>query len=222
MLRFDLHTHSKYSFDSSEEVGEMLKTAARRGIQGICVSDHNSLRGSEEALELQEDHGIIIIRGMEVSSSEGHVLAYGVREEVPRDLDALETVERIADLGGLAVAAHPHRFWSGLGEEVTRTAGFHAIETLNARSVAIHNAKAEALAEELGAPATAGSDAHRLGDLGKAIVLLPEGLENEEDVLEALRKGRGRTAGVSRDRKRTARYVVRSVGNWLRRGFRRI
>lgn len=222
MLRLDLHTHSKYSLDSSEEVGDILGTVSRRDIHGVCVSDHNSLKGSEVASDLGREHGLLIVRGMEISSAEGHILAYGIEEEVPRGLSAKETIQRVADLGGLAVAAHPHRFWSGLGDVVTRKAGFHAIEVLNARSIASHNHRAEALAEELGLPTTAGSDAHSLVDIGKALVLLPEGLESEEDVLEALRKGRGRTAGVSRDRRRTVRYVTGSVGNWILRGFRKI
>ncbi len=222
MLRLDLHTHSKYSVDSSEEVEDILETASRRGLHGICISDHNSLMGSEAASGLGSDHGLVIIRGMEISSAEGHILAYGLAEEVPRGSSATETVDRITDLGGFAVAAHPHRFWSGLGDEVTRKAGFHAIEGLNARSVASHNRRAEALAEELQIPVTAGSDGHRLADIGKAIVLLPDGLETEEDFLEALRKGQGRTAGVSRSTRRTLRYVGGSVGNWILRGFRKI
>lgn len=222
MIRLDLHTHSKYSVDGSEEVEDILDTAARRGVQGICVSDHNSLQGSEIASGLGREHGLVIVRGMEISSADGHILAYGIAEEVARGLSARETVERIQDLGGLAVAAHPQRFWSGLGDRTTRAAGFHAIEVLNSRSIANHNRGAEALARELGLPATAGSDAHRLVDIGKALVLLPEGLESEEEVLEALREGRGRTAGVSRDWRRTARYVATSVGNWIARGFRKI
>ncbi len=222
MLRLDLHTHSKYSLDSSLEVEALLKTAARRGIHGISISDHNSLRGSEAALELGRDHGLIIVRGMEVSSAQGHILAYGLDEEVPRGLSAGETVERIAEFGGFAVAAHPHRFWSGMGEDVARSAGLHAIEVLNARSIAGHNERAEAFADELGLPGTAGSDAHGLADVGKAIVLLPENLESEEDVLTALKRGRGRTAGVSRDWRRTGRYVATSVSNWILRGFRKI
>ncbi len=199
-----------------------MKLAAARELHGISIADHNTLKGSKKALELARETDFIVIRGMEISSRDGHILAYGLDEEVPMGLNAGETVEMIADLGGLAVAAHPFRFWSGLKEEPIRTSSFHAVELLNARSVAAHNQRAETLARELGLPATGGSDAHSLADLGSAILLVPEGLEGEEDVLSALQKGLGRTAGASRGASKTIRYVAKSVSEWITRGFRKI
>ncbi len=222
MLRLDLHTHSRYSPDSSLDVKEMLTTAVARGIHGISITDHNTLEGSVRALELGRDTSLIVVRGMEVSSRDGHILGYGLEEDVPSGLTAGETVDRIVDQGGFAVAAHPYRFWSGLGEDVIRGTSFQALEVLNSMSVTSHNQRVERLAQELGLPATGGSDAHRLSDLGRALVLVPEGLESEEEVLLALQKGLGRTAGTSRGSARTARYVAKSVGEWVVRGFKRI
>lgn len=222
MLRLDLHTHSQYSRDSAIDVDVLLRTALRRGVHGVCIADHNSLGGSARARELAAGLDLLVIRGMEISSAEGHILAYGIDEEVPRDLSAADTVARIQDLGGFAVAAHPYRFWSGLGEPATRGTPFEGVEVLNGRSVAGHNAQAEGLAQTLRLPATGGSDAHRLDDVGRALVLLPDGIEGEEAVLEALRRGEGRTAGVSRSGGRTLRYVGKAVGEWMLRGFRRI
>lgn len=222
MLRLDIHVHSKYSPDSHSDIRDILRTARARGLHGLSISDHHSLRGSLKAMELAREEGIIVIRGMEVSSREGHILAYGVQEDVPEGLSAEETVERIAEVGGFAVAAHPYRFWSGLTEEVIRSTRFQGLEALNARSVAVHNRMSHGLAQDLGLPVTAGSDAHYPSEIGRAIVLVPEGLEAEEDVLVALQKGLGRVAGVSRGPLRTVTYVTKCVGEWLMRGFRRI
>jgi predicted metal-dependent phosphoesterase TrpH len=222
MLRLDIHVHSKYSPDSSSEVRDILRTAVARGLHGISISDHHSLKGSLRAWEMAQDEGIIVVRGMEVSSMEGHILAYGLEEEVPEGLSAVETVERIVDAGGFAVAAHPYRFWSGLKEEAIRGARFQGLEALNARSIAGHNRLSQDLAQDLGLPVTAGSDAHHLSEIGRAIVLVPDGLESEEEVLLALQKGLGRVAGVSRGPLRTVTYVAKCVGEWLLRGFRRI
>ncbi len=204
------------------EVRQILKAAAARDLHGISVTDHNTLRGSRRASELAKGDEMIVVRGVEISSVEGHILAYGLDDDVPQGLTARETVERIVDLGGLAVAAHPYRLWSGLKEKVIRESDFQAVEFPNARSVRGHNQRAEGLAHELGLPATGGSDAHRLADLGRALLLVPEGLESEEDVLSALHKGEGRTAGSSRGPSRTLRYVAKAVGEWVLRGFRRI
>lgn len=200
----------------------MVQTAKARGLRGLAVTDHNSLGGSRRALELASGPDLIVVRGMEISSRDGHILAYGVEEEVPRGLDAMDTLRAIEALGGLAVAAHPGRFWSGLKEEDVRASPFQAIEALNARSVARHNRRATALGQELGLPVTGGSDAHRLADLGRAVVTIPEGAATEEEVLEALRKGEGQLAGSSRTSGRTFRYVAKSVSEWVVRGFRKI
>ncbi|MFQ5837189.1 MAG: PHP domain-containing protein [Thermoplasmata archaeon] len=222
MLRLDLHVHSKYSPDSSCEVRDILRGATARDLHGVSITDHHSLKGSLKALEMAREEGIILVRGMEVSSRNGHILAYGLEEEIPEGLSAEETVERITESGAFAVAAHPYRFWSGLGEDVIRGARFQGLEVRNARSVVGHNRRSESLALELGLPATAGSDAHATSEIGRAVVLLPDGLDSEEEVLLALRKGLGRTAGVSRDTVRTLRYVAKCVGGWFLRGFKKI
>lgn len=222
MLRVDLHLHSHYSPDSAVPVRDILKTAARRGIQGVAITDHNRLQGSEEALALAPELGLLTLRGMELSTQEGHVLAYGLQEAVPPWLSTEEAVERIREQGALAVAAHPYRFWSGLGEEVVRATPFQGLETLNSRTVRRHNRRAERLARDLRLPVTAGSDAHRLADVGRGILLLAEGIEGEEDFLLALRRGEGRPAGLSRGPGHTARYVVKAVGEWFLRGFRKM
>ncbi len=222
MLRLDLHLHSEYSPDSSADVKEMVRAAARRGVHGLCIADHNTLMGSTVAMEMTKESDLIVVRGMEVSSRDGHILAYGIWEEVPAGLSAEETVERITEQGGFAVAAHPYRFWSGLREEVIRTSRFQAVEVLNARSVRSNNDKAESLAQELGLPVTAGSDAHRVSDLGRALTLVPEGPLGEEDILVALQKGLGRAAGASRSPYGTLGYVAKCVGDWALRGFRKI
>lgn len=222
MLKLDLHVHSHHSPDSSSAPKDIVTTVRRRGLQGLAVTDHNSLEGSEAVRRPARKAGLLTLAAAELSTRDGHVLAYGLREPVPPRLTAEETVERIREQGALAVAAHPHRFWSGLGEETVRSGTFDGVEGLNARSVARHNARAEALARDLDLPMTAGSDAHRLADIGRGILLLPDGLEGEEDLLAALRKGEGRPAGLSRSGTRTLGYVFKAVGEWILRGFRKM
>src|SRR2546423_15344972 len=91
------------------------------GLDGIAISDHNAV-GGVLAAEMAAGPDFLVIPAVEISTKSGHVLAYGVREAVPRDLGVAETVERIVALGGVAVAAHPYRFWSGLGESGRRGA----------------------------------------------------------------------------------------------------
>ncbi len=203
-------------------VREMLRVAARLDIQGVAITDHNRADGSEEARRLAREAGLLSIRAMELSAREGHILVYGLQEPVPPRLPAAEAVEKIREQGGLAVAAHPYRFWSGLGEAVVREVQFEGVEGLNARTTSRSNRRAERLAQDLGLPMTAGSDAHRLADIGRGLLVLADEYETEGDLLAAIRKGRGRPVGLSRGAGRTVRYVTKSVGEWMLRGFRRM
>lgn len=203
-------------------VRDMLRTAARRDIQAVAITDHNRTDGSEEGRRLARETGLLCIRGMELSAREGHILVYGLQDPVPTRLPGLEAVERIREQGGLAVAAHPYRFWSGLGESVVRRIPFEGVEGLNARTTRRDNQRAERLAQDLGLPMTAGSDAHRLSDLGRGLLILPDGYESEGDLLAAIRRGRGRPVGLSRGVGRTVRYAAKAVGEWILRGFRRM
>ncbi|HQQ25520.1 MAG TPA: PHP domain-containing protein, partial [Methanomassiliicoccales archaeon] len=137
-MKFDLHVHSSHSGDSKNRIEVVLDACVRNGLSGVAIMDHNSLEGSRYALSLKRED-ILVIPGMEISSAKGHILAYNIHEEVPRELEVGETIDLIRAQGGIAVAAHPYRMWSGLGEEVTLANDFDAVEVHNGRSTRNHN-----------------------------------------------------------------------------------
>lgn len=220
-MLLDLHNHTRYSPDSRVAPHDLVEGARHRGLQGLAVTDHNSVGGLPEAEEAARD-GFVVVPAVEISSRDGHVLAYGVRELVPRDLGVVETVERIVALGGVAVAAHPYRFWSGLGPVATTSARFHAYETANARTLRGGNARAKALARARHIGETGGSDAHFLDEVGLATTSIDAGVLDVDGVLQAIAQGRSSVAGRDRGTAATARYVAKCVGEWLLRGMRRI
>ncbi len=216
-MKVDMHTHSVYSPDGEVPVKDMLKIARKKGLGGIAITDHNEIKGALEARKL----GIIlVIPGIEVSTSEGHVLAYGVDCLIPRGLGIEETIERIHDCGGIAVAAHPYRFWSGIGEKNTKAHGFDAVEVFNGRCKANSNKRAEKLVRELNRPFTAGSDAHRDAEIGKAGIITYG--ESVGDVIEDVLKKKVEIFGTSRTTIETLGYVKKAVTQWIGRGFRKI
>jgi len=220
-VRLDLHSHSRYSPDSKLDPAEIVRVAKSRGLDGIAITDHNAVEGAAKAWDYGRGIGVTVVRGTEVSTKEGHVLAYGVKEPIPRDLSSRETVERIVADGGIPVAAHPYRFWSGLGEEATVAAPFAAYEVRNARTLRRGNVKASALAASKGVPGIGGSDAHFLEEIGRAVTVV-EDASTEVEVLEAVRRGSARAEGVDRGASATVRYVTKCVGQWILRGMRRI
>ena len=222
-MKIDLHIHSSYSSDGSVTPEEILRHAKKMKLDGIAITDHNEIKGSKK---LWEDNKHIkdftVIPGMEVSSIEGHILALGVNEAVPSGLTPRDTIEKITELGGLAIASHPYRFWSGLGEESVRRSKFEGIEVVNSRSLKKENLKARKLARELGCKETGGSDCHSLSHLGNAYTKFENLSLETDDILEEIRKGRTKGEGTYRRRSETPRYAAGCVYLWLKRGMKRI
>ncbi len=88
----------------------------------LAITDHNTMEGWERAREFkarpENDHllDLDLIPGVEVSSTEGHIIALYVRKLIPRDLSPEETIAAIHEQGGLALAAHPFAWLPGLQE----------------------------------------------------------------------------------------------------------
>ncbi len=218
-----MHTHSRHSPDSRLDPKDMIRRARQLGLDGLAITDHNSILGATEALDYARVYpGLTVIRAVEVSSSQGHILGYGVKEIIPRNLTPTETVERIVAQGGVAVAAHPYRFWSGLGETVTLSTNFAIYEVQNARTSRRGNARATALAVKGGKGMIGGSDGHFIEEIGGAVTVFKERLNKEDDVLQALEKQTTVAEGHHRGMKATLRYVPKCVGEWMTRGFKRI
>lgn len=126
---------------------------------------------------------LLIIPGVEVSSLEGHIIGLNIREVVPKNLTAEETIERIHSLGGLAIACHPKAFLkASLGQKTS--SNFDAIEVVNASAFPFKRSKRQALemAKNLRAPQVGGSDAHYAPEIGSAYTLVDAGLSCKEIV----------------------------------------
>ena len=216
-MRADLHVHSSFSDDGRSSVKEILDSARQKGIGCIAIADHNCFKAFGETPECD----VIIIPAEEVSSSEGHILAYGISCEIPRGKGIPETIDMIHDAGGIAVAAHPYRWWSGIGENNV-VEEFDAVEVFNARSTEGSNSKAERLASKMDKPFTAGSDAHHAVNVGDAYAELPDDVCNWEEAIKAVMKGDVTLHGTHRTRKDTLRYGYKSITEWMGRGLRKM
>lgn len=220
-MRADLHIHTDHSSDSKNSVKDIIRILRSRGINGAAFIDHNTPDGGREALSLRED-GFLVVPGIEVSSSEGHILALNVRDPIKRDMGVVETIEKIHDLGGIAIAVHPYRAWSGLGEKNVIGMPFDGVETLNARSNGRSNSRAVRLADKVALAQVAGSDSHENDTLGQAYTVFPEGTETVDDVIQAILGKKTKVEGRSRTRTHTVGYVTKSVSEWMGRGMRRM
>jgi len=185
-IKIDLHVHTHYSRDSLITPEELVIYAKKAGLDGVAVTDHDRLDG---ALKIARETDFFIVPGMEISSSNGHVVALNVQEVIPKGLDAGETVDRIHRAGGIAVACHPVTFFKGsLRKHVSSK--FDAVEVINASSFPFNYSvkNAQKIASRLGIPRVAGSDAHYPPEIGYAYTLV-DASSNVDDVVRSIHKG---------------------------------
>lgn len=175
MLKMDSHIHSEYSPDSLAKIDDILKTAQSRNIDIIAISDHNTVDGTSEVLRKTKNTDILAIPSIEISSSLGHILGFGCEENIPRDLSPEDTIDRIHDLGGLAIVPHPYCFYRhGLLHKTDyKNLKIDAIEVKNARFIAGYcNNKAKNLSKKENIPGLGASDAHYYKFVGDCYSLI--------------------------------------------------
>lgn len=194
----DLHIHTNLS-DGKPTVEEVVDFVhAKTDLAVIAITDHDTVEGGYEARRLVEKKGykFEVVIGEEVSALEGHILALYIKEKVPPGLSAKETVRKIHEQGGLAIAAHPFyhtRFKSphyismdGVGAVTLIREKFDGVEIVNATpSLAAENLKAKYINRTILFKAELGdSDAHILDAIAMGFTLFDG--KTAEDLRQAI------------------------------------
>ena len=218
----DLHLHTIASSDGHSEPKEAVATARRLGLNAIAVTDHNRPAGAREVIRVAKGSGLLVVPASEVSSFNGHILALGVAEPIPKGLSPDETIRRINDYGGLAVAAHPGRFYTGLSIQEVKASQFEAVEVANGGSSRRQNHLARLLADSNRLGRTGGSDAHWPKDIGRCRTVFDNEPTSVEEVLEEIRAGRTTTEGLGLSLGGQLSHDAGMVSRWLKRGGRKM
>lgn len=164
----DLHVHSKYSFDSLSEPASIIRTAKRKGLDGVAITDHNTIKGAVEAARINSDGDFMIVVGSEIATEAGDIIGLFLADEI-KSRESSQVVEEIHRQGGVAVLAHPykgHRLNNQIIEQVD------VIEAFNSRVGKEANRKALMLAQQYKKPIIAGSDAHFCSEIGACRVVI--------------------------------------------------
>ncbi|MBS7624144.1 MAG: CehA/McbA family metallohydrolase [Candidatus Bathyarchaeia archaeon] len=205
-LKIDLHVHTRYSSDSSITPKDLVIQARMKGLNGIAVTDHDTIEGAMKIVRMIESPrgdnrlgNLIAIPGIEVSTRQGHLLGLNVTMSIPRGLDVEEAIERIHDAGGVAVAAHPWiLFKRGIGlDSKILSYGLDAIEVMNSSAFPfwLSARKCREFARRHNLPQTAGSDSHIPETIGLAYTIISECETKIESLMESIRKGLTKPAG---------------------------
>ena len=187
LLKIDLHVHTCYSIDAGTTPEEVVTYSKKHGLDGVAITDHDTLKG---ALKLTNQKELLVIPGIEITTLDGHVLALNVREEVLPRMPLSETIRRIHELGGIAVAAHPKTLYKGIGQQIASSLGFDAIEVINSSAFPFFFSTylSRKVALRLNLPQVAGSDAHFPSEIGFAYTVVDADPEIDE-IVHAIKNG---------------------------------
>lgn len=192
----DLHVHTIYSRDSLLAPEDLIEQALNVGLDGVCVTEHDSMEASRTAEEFAEGTPLKVFRGVEVTTELGHILVYGVTEAQwqpfeGRGRPAQEIIDYVRARGGVCIPAHPFRFNSpALADKIETLVGIFAIEGYNGKADIQDNRLAWDAATRLNLKMTGGSDAHVQGMVGKCVTDFERPVETMAELVEELKAGR--------------------------------
>jgi predicted metal-dependent phosphoesterase TrpH len=190
-LTFDLHVHTSCS-DGFLSPEKTVTLAMRKGLSGIAITDHNTIKGSIQARNFVENNNIgnfKVIVGSEISTTKGHIIGLFLKNEVTsRNFNSV--LEEIREQEGVVVAAHPVRIpllnwirkksYQKLNHEDLKQIDF--IESWNSQNKKKANALAKSLALQHLKPILVGSDAHFAWELGNARVKIQAKDMTDEEI----------------------------------------
>lgn len=223
MLKLDLHLHSCYSDDATGTPEDLIKSLKKKGLQGMALTDHNTIEGSLKAVHVSPKD-FLVIPSMEVSTKDGHLLALNVTKLIPRSLSVEETVEQILEAGGIPIVPHLFRMLSGIKKNNLKAirSKVSAIEVFNGCSLPSTNLKTAKIAHTYHLGGTGGSDSHDPSYAGYSYTVIDTSDMRLDTVLSLIQKGKtwgeGETMPLTYRRDR----MVLSVRQFVQRGFRRI
>ena len=235
----DMHLHTLYSDGTASVQAVLDHVEHATDLDLIAITDHERIDGALRARELHAGgaYSFELVVGEEITTRRGHVLALFLTERVPALRPLAETLERIHDQGGIAIAPHAMApltpslgrrslMWShGAGDPRHR---FDAIELMNPSTAgrARRMARERLNRETLHLPAVGNSDAHVLEGIGTAWTWYPGATAGEYRA--ALVAGTARPDGTYwshlhnvdvyrrqlRAKARHLRHTLRPTGEW--------
>jgi len=208
----DIHLHTnRGSADSNLSPRDLVARARAIGIGAVCITEHDTMWDPAEIGEMAREAGVLVLRGMEVTTDMGHIGVFGL-ESYLGGIYRLSELRRVADeKGAVLIANHPFRYkldarFSFMNadhepidpshpERAAKLEIFRmvdAIEALNGACSEEENLFALKVAMTLGLAVVAGSDSHSASSVGCVTTLLPSAVATERELVGAIRSRRCR------------------------------
>ena len=198
----DLHTHSIRSDDGRAKVENYCQWIRQKQVplDGFVLTEHRQFDAESDYRRLEDAFGLIILKGSEIETDHGHVLVYGVSDDLLHTVDFGRIDNPLGDVldaarrhGAVAAPAHPGRPNVGLFDHFARRGaapGVELVEIYNGNSRPGEDERAAAEAARLGYRGIAGSDSHIVSRIGRCGTEFTDPIATTADLVAALASGR--------------------------------
>ena len=178
-MLYDLHVHTKYSYDGVHTPEKIVKEADKIGLDGLAFTDHMNVDSWKDIPKLKKKYKLDIIKGQEIIVTEnslfaGEVIGIYMKKPILEVLDMKDCIKELRKQKALIIIPHPFKSkFKNL-----KKYDFDALETLNGRrTLAMYqmkygidlNKKAHKFAKEYKFAEVGGSDAHTYFEIGTGV-----------------------------------------------------
>lgn len=98
-MKVDLHTHSTAS-DGQYPPAQLVARAREAGVEVLALTDHDTIRGLDEAAQAGQALGLRVLRGIELGAKEDrnlHILGLGLNDHCPALTQLCQTMKDSRD-----------------------------------------------------------------------------------------------------------------------------
>jgi predicted metal-dependent phosphoesterase TrpH len=216
-MKIDLHLHTTASRDGVHSPKTIVRKAKERKLDGVAITDHDSVSGWREAVRAGKEFGVLVIKGEEIAVLKNdclaaHVLGLFLNEKI-RARTMPEVADEIHEQGGIAAIAHPFDRLRGRYEDLQKFLDyFDAVEVFNSHCLFDRdNQIAREFAEKNKKPKIGGSDSHSKYEVGFGYTEAKAG--DLDEFRKAILKGKTRVYG------RKTRLLFHAFPVLSKRGF---
>lgn len=170
MFKIDFHVHSNLSYDCDTDLEEIANKCKENNLDAVVVADHN-----ETILNVMEINGVTLIPAEEIFTRDGEIIGIFLSQKIEPFLSLSETVIRIKEQNGIVYVPHPVDFYrkGGIGlkklNEIIEYVDI--IEVMNYKTLTkLENFISRKIASKFNRRFGAGSDAHKVEDVGKCYI----------------------------------------------------
>jgi predicted metal-dependent phosphoesterase TrpH len=198
----DLHTHSIRSDDGRAKVDNYCQWIKRKELplDGFVLTEHRQFDGESDYRALEDRYGLLILKASEVETDYGHVLVFGVNDDLLHAFDFAridhplgEVLDAARRCGAFAAPCHPARRNVGLFSHYERKGAVDGVETVevyNGGSIPGEDELSVEQAARYGYRTIGGSDSHIVSRIGLCATEFDDPVATIDDLVAALQTGR--------------------------------